>query len=218
MVDPMWPPGVPWRHRQFFSSYGCSAGTWVLSLSTGNDQYAPRYANMNGVIFMESTIRLTDISDGTSNTLLYAEWAHSILNDDPTISSGLPRSPSSGLPRSPNLYQRWQVGAAAGTQFETFYPPNAYKKFGSVMGEHATRNPTSFHPGGVNVALCDGSVRFIKETIDSWQNNPDTGYPPGISFRPDLGGVNLVAAGTYFGVWQRLSTRNFGEVVSADAF
>ena len=120
--------------------------------------------------------------------------------------------------------ERLPVVASGPSQWhpiETFYPPNAYKKFGSVMGDYATRNPASFHPGGVNVALCDGSVRFIKEAIDSWRNNPNTGYPPGISFQPDLGGGNLlylIAPGTYFGVWQKLSTRNFGEVVAADAF
>jgi prepilin-type processing-associated H-X9-DG protein len=29
----------------------------------------------------------------------------------------------------------------------------------------------SRHPGGVNVALCDGAVRFVKDTIDidTWQ-------------------------------------------------
>jgi prepilin-type processing-associated H-X9-DG protein len=165
---------------------------------------------MSGVIFMESTIRLTDITDGISNTLLFAEWAHGILTDNATISSGLNRAPSD--------YQRWQVGPATGPQFEAFYPPNAYKKFGSVMADHATWNPTSFHPRGVNVALCDGSVQFIKETIDTWQNNPNTGYPPGISFRPDLGGINVIAPRTYSGVWQRLSTRHFGVVVSAGAF
>lgn len=210
----LWPYGVPpgdWR--QHFSSYGCSAGTWALNLTKGNDQYALRYANMNGVIFNESVIRLTEITDGTSNTMLFAEQAHGVLTDNATISRGLRWPPSE--------YQWWQVGPVSGTQVEMFYPPNAYKRFGSVMGDYASRNPASFHPGGVNVALCDGSVRFIKETIDSWQNSPNTGYPPGISSKPDLGGGNLVyltAPGTYFGVWQKLSTRNFGEIVSADAF
>jgi prepilin-type N-terminal cleavage/methylation domain-containing protein/prepilin-type processing-associated H-X9-DG protein len=31
---------------------------------------------------------------------------------------------------------------------------------------YGTSPPTSFHTGGVNVAMCDGSVKFIKETIN----------------------------------------------------
>jgi prepilin-type N-terminal cleavage/methylation domain-containing protein/prepilin-type processing-associated H-X9-DG protein len=206
------PPGA-WR--QCYSSYGCSTGTWALILDNRDDQFAQRYANLNGVIFMESKVRLTEITDGTSNTLLFAESAHGVLTNDAMISSGLTNPPS--------RFQWWQLGHFAGPQVETFYPPNAYKKFGSVMGNYAWRNPASFHPGGVNVALCDGSVRFIKETIDSWQNNPSTGYPPGIGAQRSQSNKGRVleytiAPGTYFGVWQKLSTRNFGEVVSADAF
>ena len=35
--------------------------------------YAARKANMNGVIFMSSNVRLAEITDGTSNTMLFAE-------------------------------------------------------------------------------------------------------------------------------------------------
>jgi prepilin-type N-terminal cleavage/methylation domain-containing protein/prepilin-type processing-associated H-X9-DG protein len=213
----LWPYGVPagaWR--QHFSSYGGSSGTWTLNLTKGNDLYAQRYANMNGVIFGESTVRLAEITDGTGNTLLLAESSHGVLAGNAAISGGL-RWPASE-------YQWWQVGAGGTTLVDTFYPPNARKRFGPVMGEHATRNPASFHPGGVNVAFCDGSARFIKETIDSWRNDASTGNPPSISYREHGGsddvdqGFYVIAPGAYFGPWQRLSTRNFGEVVGADAF
>src|SRR5262249_62246810 len=69
-------------------------------------------------------------------------------------------------------------------------------------------------PGGCHFAFLDGSVRFLKETIDCWRINPATGLPPGISFEP-IGPfvVNLrVAPGTKLPVYQALSTRNGAQV------
>src|SRR5207249_2233832 len=67
----------------------------------------------------------------------------------------------------------------------------------------------SFHPGGVNSAFADGSVRFIKSTISSWNSLRIK--------RVTAGGANCtIPLGTKRGVYQALSTINGGEVISSD--
>jgi prepilin-type processing-associated H-X9-DG protein len=68
----------------------------------------------------------------------------------------------------------WGWGIIGATMFNTVIPPNGGGQIQwgacrmdccvNAMHDHYT-NATSSHPGGVNVALADGSVRFIKESI-----------------------------------------------------
>lgn len=114
-----------------------------------------------------SPIRFADVSDGTSNTMLAAEKALSTAfyrggdgNDnqgwwrgmDSDIVGGIyvPVSPASPLPYKLQQDQKW---GAPGVSNTYNYSGN-FSMFGSA------------HPGGLNIALADGSVRSVRYTID----------------------------------------------------
>lgn len=72
-------------------------------------------------------------------------------------------------------------------------------------------NLNSYHPGGVNALFCDGSVRFVKSSVQSWPVDPTSYWPVGSTQDNTLYFyTNLPKTG----VWQALSTRSGGEVIS----
>ena len=62
--------------------------------------------------------------------------------------------------------------------------------------------------------FCDGSVRFIKETINSWPII-STCDAPGITY--DSNGFEHIGTAVP-GVYQMLSSRSAGDVFSSDAY
>lgn len=142
------------------------------AVNYGTTDYAQR-AVLNGVRFLgapfnnrDKRVRLVEIYDGTSNTLMAAEVVQ-------------------GQRRDLRGFTWW--GDAA--QFTTYNPPNTTAPDAIYTSFYCDPNmpnppcvvstpsyPTMFaarsrHIGGVQAVMCDGSVRFIKDNIrlETWR-------------------------------------------------
>ena len=99
----------------------------------------------NGLLFLNSAISTSRIPDGTTFTILLGEKRGT---DD----------------------LGWASGTRA-TLRNTGTPPNTPTNFPGGLGAAPPISPlnvggySSYHPGGVNCAWADGSVRFLKNTI-----------------------------------------------------
>ena len=101
----------------------------------------------------------------------------------------------------------WFIGKPLSNGFSTNLPPNSltcsfgYSAFGPVIG-----GVSSFHPGGANTAMMDGSVRFIHDDIDTG----DVFVP-----KDRLLETNQAVEGkSTYGVWGALGSINGGESAS----
>ena len=84
--------------------------------------------------------------------------------------------------------------------FNTILPPNGPSCTNGTQHDaaHHLIPPTSNHPGGVNVLMCDGSIRYVADNINTGNlaaNDPTGGKSP-------------------YGVWGAMGSISGGEVVS----
>jgi hypothetical protein len=199
--------GVPDPAFMVFTSYAGMIGSLpVLAQplpSNGCTVPVALMAQCNGAFNDLSPVRLGSVTDGLSNTIFVTEKAATILQDLNLLN-----------PQFAARHGWWITGNWGDTLVTALYPPNACDKVAAVATTAWTNSASSMHPGGINVLLGDGAVRFLKDTVETWPFNSATGNPAGAFQNSQGAWTDMPRAG----VWQTLSTRNAGEVVGADQY
>jgi prepilin-type N-terminal cleavage/methylation domain-containing protein/prepilin-type processing-associated H-X9-DG protein len=197
------PPGVTPATVGRLNYYG-NAGThgWWFEVNGSVSKPVDRA----GVFGIGVQVKLLDVTDGTSNTAMFAEIRRGARPGSDRFDVTVVPQPQWGLgsaatnpnnitrssacdktsPANNDTGLRYYRGFPTAVLYTHTVPPNSKDRDCiDQLGTQFHLAARSAHPGGLNVALADGSVRFIRDTIA-------------------------------FATWQALGTRAGGEVVSPD--
>jgi len=150
------------RQSTFNVTLGGVRETFFSGNRTGVNQSSTTRGNIGGFFAVNRGLRMGDIKDGTSNTIAISE----VKFTDELLQLG----DSRGV---------WPVYAMGSSAFSTGRNPNSavadeipqcidetVAPCITVNGPNQIAAARSFHANGVQVALADGSVRFISNDVD----------------------------------------------------
>jgi prepilin-type processing-associated H-X9-DG protein len=152
------PDGYDGPAKVAFTNYMASQGTRDFEFGSFIPSLTPwpfGRSVYDGIFWELSDIRFQDVPDGMSHTFLFGERARKLMAESEQV-----------------WWQWWFDGWTVSTRFVTFHPINAAKNLeyvGSIPSLYRmVGGVSSLHPGGANFCFADGSVRFLSDTIESW--------------------------------------------------
>jgi prepilin-type N-terminal cleavage/methylation domain-containing protein/prepilin-type processing-associated H-X9-DG protein len=220
MMCPSDPAGPsPQGTRRGLINYCMSAGDSIWNPHTGG---GPDVRRTKGLFSTLTCYNITDCTDGTSNTIALSERVRPSRNNGFGMIAN-PQSiqtpaecaallvdgvyPGGAWTGDTAPGYRWGDGSPYFCGFNTILPPNSASCWRTQWRGHYDRlyiPPSSRHQGGVHVAMADGSVRFISDSINTGNQSavaPDT-----------INGSNETSPSVY-GVWGSLGSRAGGETI-----
>ncbi len=124
------------------------------------------------VFRVDRTTRVTEITDGLSNTMVVAEYLTGLPGFNPGMVRGMFFNSRAGCqflyttqtPNSPGQEIFWYNKDGCGDPSNNAPAQNLPCRAGPDVTNFAS--PRSRHPGGVNVLMGDGTVKFVRNGID----------------------------------------------------
>jgi prepilin-type N-terminal cleavage/methylation domain-containing protein/prepilin-type processing-associated H-X9-DG protein len=220
-----------WSDLTAAVNYAVNIGDSTVGSNQWNDPNGLRHVGSDdfrrgrGVFQKDFGTKIADIIDGTTQTIAFSEntayspSAHGMIHGFYVIlSSGTLRATPVTCMQAkgtngklvgtlPTTHYRdgeaWMSGFPMIMGFTTILPPNA-PSCATAAGEwnEGIYSADSYHPGGVNATMSDGSVRFVTETI----NTGNLGAP--VPRSPLFGDPSP------YGVWGAMGTKAAREAFS----
>ena len=145
----------PAGDRYAMTSYGGCGGIQT---------FRPNVATQDGVFFLNSAITMARIIDGTSQTLLFGERFH--LDGYYDANTGTRTKMIHWGTWAPSSGQSGIGDVTLGTMVPINYGHPGNVVVNNTLEDRRVTAMGSGHRGGANVALADGSARFMAETLD----------------------------------------------------
>ncbi len=170
------PHGANWAR----TNYAASAGRLFIHPSHANGPNSGTWKDncKRGVMGPNTSVTLQRVTDGTSKTILLGELRSGLTEQDARGvwalghagasllamygANGDANGPNACNPDSDDVYSDICGAAVVGTP-----QSNAECMTCSGGGVFDQATVRSVHPGGVHVAMCDGSVQFVSEDIET---------------------------------------------------